>query len=112
MADLMGLIAKLEALDGPSREVDAEIDRLLNAWTGPVLSTVLPGVPPVTASIDAAVALCERALPGTKVMVNNWPGGSKPAAARIGRNGEDARGPTLAIALVIALLRAMEGDKP
>jgi len=69
---LADLIARVEGLTGPDREVDAEIDMLVNAWallrTGTHADTgetfTLPTVPRYTASIEAVSALIERELPG------------------------------------------------
>lgn len=78
------LIAKIEKLDGPDREVDAEIatsvggyvyekrDRDQKAWFYPLDGgwrrqlhrTFADKLPASTASLDAAVALAERVLPG------------------------------------------------
>lgn len=67
------LIARLEALTGPDREADEAIARL-TGWspTGGIPATGAPshwysaafGMPAYTASLDAAVALVERVLPG------------------------------------------------
>lgn len=69
----MTLLDRLKELKGPSREVDAEIARLI-CWspTGVIPAGGAPsywysdgfGLPTYTASIDAAVALVEKMLPG------------------------------------------------
>lgn len=69
-----------------------------------------PPLPAYTRSLDDVVRLVKVRLPGAKIMVNNWPGGNLPCAARVGRDSEDSRGPTLAIALLSALLRALEQE--
>lgn len=137
------LIERLEALTGPDREVDAEI-AVLTRWrplgirhwvddhpAGMSASRRLPGwvdlneppvpdtrweAPHLTASIDAAVALVERCLPG-------WCGGvdigdTDPMSdgvygARVfNKNGSwlmfSGEGSTPAIALLIATLKALE----
>lgn len=93
MADRAALIARLEALTGPDREVDAllwahfdgrtvrELDGMLLARSSRppndecIIGFVDPGklssnftarepIPNVTASLDAVIALIERELPG------------------------------------------------
>ena len=79
------LLSRLQGLTAPDREVDAEIDTTLfggeTVWkqangtmemypaSRRASKTHIGGfanehVPPVTASLDATVALCERVLPG------------------------------------------------
>lgn len=83
MTDLPAIIARLEASDGPDRELDKEIAKhVLGAWIrattqgGPwryqmllpeyegVSPESLPDVPEYTSSLDACAALQERVLPG------------------------------------------------
>ena len=70
MADLTALIERLEKADGPSRELDAAVCRYLvgspaDHWYGLHGDFITDGLAPaITASIDAAVALAERVLPG------------------------------------------------
>lgn len=123
------LIAKLEALNGPDREVDHAIAAhfgLYNASTidGPHLRRRWNG-PELTASLDSAIALVGRVLPGWAwtimaakplttteagetvakgpftAFVNNSP--RRPAEPDAECEGV---GTTPAIALLIALLRA------
>ena len=96
MADHVALIARLEALTGPDREVDAllwahfdgrtvrELDGMLLARSSRrpndecIIGFVDPGklssnvtarepIPNVTASLDAVIALVERELPGWRI---------------------------------------------
>lgn len=111
------LIAKLEALDGPSREVDLEIAIATGAVPdevakyGPHLRRIeMRRVDPYTASLDAAIALVERVLPGWTLMLDDRMG---PSAKLLPPNqissAEDrTKAATLPIALLIALLRAKE----
>jgi hypothetical protein len=67
--------------------------------------------PAYTASVDAAIALAERVLPGANVLIG-W-GQTKETKpwARIGVTpSHDATGFNLAIALCIAILRAKEAS--
>lgn len=136
MSGLSELIAKLEGLPGPDREVDG----LIFGWlhnTEPC-GTFMCGfdeekfqfrhpddpkegrhrawyvrgddLPAYTASLDAAVALVERKLPGESVLVGWWQTRETLPWARIGTWKEhDATGPTPAIALCLALLHSLEG---
>lgn len=66
-------------------------------------------VPELTSSIDAAVSLAERVLPGRSVMIG-WRQSSETRPwARVGLWPDpDATGATPAIALVLATLRALQ----
>lgn len=110
------LIERLEKAAGPDRGLDLDIAIATGvvsadvAGYGPYLRRIeARRCDPVTESIDAAVALVERVAPN-KIMFSNWPGGEKPAVARLGRDGEDVRAATMPIALCIALLRAKEAS--
>lgn len=110
------LIERLEKASGPDRELDwriAEKFDIPERWpTSALWPPFMPkskydkSIPSFTASIDAAVALVERVLPGW----NWWLGG-------IGRAAVDRKDPhsrfeainaSPAIALCLALLRAKE----
>jgi len=83
MGDLRELIARLEKLEGPSREVDCTIALTLDgfeiderggyAYRDPDGNLNMSGnakdmlVPRYTASLDGAIALCERVLPGWSI---------------------------------------------
>lgn len=119
------LIAKMEALDGPSREVDKEIHEATNPKLRPSLR--YGNIPELTASLDAAIALVERVLPDTDDRRHSctiWTG-RRPAARIFYRqrcaedeggwaigalNNWDVRGATPAIALLIALLQVKEAQ--
>lgn len=114
-SDLDDLIARVEGLTEPSREVDADIARAfgLNAWAGR-LSALNPdgswtdiGTSLLTASIDAVLALAERVLPGYDWILEHTNGGLT-ISCRFGTANPDARvfGPTPALALLLAVLRA------
>jgi hypothetical protein len=68
--------------------------------------------PPVTASLDAALALCERCLPGWEFSLEVERPADGPAVWRV-EMGDPLRGwtaeaPTPALAVVAALLRALK----
>ncbi len=127
MSGLSELIAKLEGLSGPDREVDAAIcvtlqyggknsEHAANVRTdhdleGDLLFEVgnmdcCNPIPELTASLDAAVALVERKLPGTDWQVSN--GNEDGCAAHIEGDDKFYAGPTPAIALCLALLKSLE----
>lgn len=102
----MTLIDRLSKLDGPDREVDREI----HFATGRQLM-----IPPYTASVDAAIALAERVLPGKARKIVWEEGKAIVVISQAARLCEVA--PTVvqthnsaAIALCIALLRAKEAS--
>lgn len=120
------LIAKLEALDGPDREVDADIyiafnipmeragriDRLggcVGWWPKDAPYESAVDVPRYTASLDAAIALVERVLPGNHLRIDIGDDGLH-AANIFGDWGDSHANASSspAIALLIALLRAKE----
>lgn len=134
MGDLTKLIAGVEALTGPDRETDAAIGYELDiniaqerdgvtiygrvdpdGWSFPGRGyDPLMLVKPYTASIDAAVALTERVLPGWAFGFDK---GAKTCIAftdvsdfadRFLGARYTAEGPTPAIALILATLKALE----
>jgi len=126
------LIARMEALTEPSREVDAEIMAACFDWAknepqylayycvgdedpiyfhAPIGSPYQKNPPPkLTASLDAAVALAERVLPGCNATIDILP----PSATIWDEDhgASDAcyqvKGATPSIALCIAVLKALK----
>ncbi|PZU22454.1 MAG: hypothetical protein DI589_11200 [Shinella sp.] len=135
MTDLTTLIAKLEAATGPDRELDVAISCAID---GRVLEKrgndrkewlYLPGTnnwrqdpgsygqflsPRFTASIDTAVALAERVLPGWDWGAHSF--GEDGAQGKVWKHGwhddtaiyADHTSPS--IALLIAILRAKQAE--
>lgn len=68
--DLFSLAARVEALTGPDREVDVEVARLLRPDWQIINDMMIDdfgyaiGLPRLTASVDAVLALIARELPG------------------------------------------------
>lgn len=107
------ILERLQSLQGPDTDVDADI------WCeifAPDAVAIDPGVrfPPYTASLDAAIALVEKMLPGAKWTV------SKVGFAQItldkktrisSDDGQDINYANPAIALLIALFRALPAKK-
>lgn len=122
-ADYAGLVERLRAATGPDRYLDALVARsiagspdghwydLLGKWTSDGTT------PPVTASLDAAIALVERALPGMSWEVRKS-GFGDPAQATLWNPRKqpmpgydiraEHRGGCAPVALLIALLLALE----
>ncbi len=120
---LTDLIARVERAEGPDRELDRDLGYALDyrpdagAWEPAQDGWALRGTwrapLPVTASLDAALALVEAVLPGALYEIKALParlghGASlwsvDPAAGRMLARA-DHRAP--ALALVLALLRAV-----
>lgn len=127
----LSLIGRVEKLDGPSREVDARIhyalfpdtEILLDAKTGrrgPLSEMPIEGwadweaicrhidAKPVTASLDAVVALVERVRPGSEWAIDRKDelDGTPWFSAVIGESLAESRA-NPAIALLLALLRSL-----
>lgn len=122
------LIERLEKLEGPDQDVDAEIavrvlgfiktnrmakwpgEQPIWEFTDPVRNTTgswSAMVRGYTASLDAAVALVERVLPGWKWRVSANQG---EVFQRDPECGQDAFHATPAIALLIATLKALSQE--
>lgn len=116
--DLSSLIERLEKAEGPNRVLDATICWALGhePWAGEKEETLpffMEGskidklTPAYTASIDAAVSLAERVLPGHQVNVTKFT--STIARASIGNGWLAASNhKTPALALVLSTLRALQ----
>lgn len=118
------LLARVEAATGADRELDFAIYRIaFNAkqvgGDSGVREAWLPGyvypheAKPYTASLDAALALVERVLPGYFLQMERCrPGGEsiagKPWWARLNSHHDSATGSTPALALLAAMLRAIK----
>lgn len=110
------LLSRLQGLTSPDTRIDAEIYASLGSAphtataggrTIPLIEKGDPNSwPAYTASLDAAVALCERVLPGYDWIVGHTNGGLT-IYAQVGQN-EMVFGETPAIALLIAILTALE----
>lgn len=135
---LTDLIEALQKATGPDREIDRDIADTLGlgpdeSWERPKhqrgiinmdvgnwsKGNISRSSPRYTSSVDAAIALAERVLPGRSVMMG-WRQSSETRPwARVGLWPDpDATGATPAIALCVATLRALsalqakEGMKP
>lgn len=122
------LIAKLEKLTGPSREVDLAVAQYLGAglehtptrvtgkiaWPG---DTKCRPCPPYTASLDSSIAVMDITLPGAWYLLGKGKTRSTEplygAQVMFGSDevlGEGEHDATPAIALLIALLKAKEAQ--
>lgn len=127
------LLSRLQGLTAPDREVDALIMGACFEWAKPEPPYLAPHcvgdqpiywhapepyykrpAPELTASLDAVVALCERVLPGwTIASIGQDDGKRWHAELRQGHRTSYstvslAGAPTPAIALLIAILTALE----
>jgi hypothetical protein len=108
--DLTELIERLEKATGPDRELDAAIRDALYSPSARV------GWPPYTASLDAALALVEEKLPCQWVRLDYWTDINieRPRASILPKgeliHGFAAHGATLPLALLLALLRALQSQ--
>lgn len=108
---LTAFLARLEAAEGPNRVLDADIKRYL----APTERGYNQVSPPYTASLDAALALCERVLPksGWGLQSNTKGQRGQPrdcfwATVGMYEPGRyDGAASTPALALLSALLRAL-----
>ena len=130
------LIARVEALTGPDRDVDFAIHshffptpkrqvsnvELPPGFGSDALSMAMDPRPRYTASIDAAVALVERVRPGWMYYYTGRDDEGQHYAqlgekavlyepSETGWKGSWSKGPTLPVAIVLALLRSLpEGE--
>lgn len=109
-------LSKIEGLSGPDRELDAAIIRSLaggsrdhwfDAW-GEWTSD--DKAPPLTASLDASLALVERLLPGWSWRIGNRPGGG--AWVKLGTSHQEYLGATPALAILAALFKVLIAQFP
>jgi len=101
------LIKRVESARGPDREIDAAIAVATNE---PNQNYMTYQHPYYTSSLDAAVSLCERVLPGWHIEIR---GDHRFWHVQIGSLDQDkpgradGRGRSPALALVLAVLRAV-----
>lgn len=130
MSDLSSLIARLEKAEGPSRDLDVEIMNTVDPrspdekrlFDGKVYPATWGAVgqlcdqiryfieaPFLTSSIDAAVSLAERVVPGASFIMGFRQTDKTMPWARIGnRSSWDNTAPTLAMSICLATLRALD----
>lgn len=116
------LIARLEAAEVGSRELDAYVECASHGWNlvgwnagwylaevGGAVQQMSPPLP-CTTSLDAALALAERVLPGCRCIAERDHDGTGWACVRASEDSErfmtDAHTP--ALALCISILRALD----
>lgn len=120
-ADLSALIARLEAAKVGSRELDwhiAEAFDIPEPWKVAVgiwppfmeRSKFDRSIPAFTTSLDAALALAEMVLPGWQVGMWTTKQNAVGSVLREHGGAFDATASNPALALVIAILRAKQGE--
>lgn len=128
-ADLSALIARLEAAEVGSRELGHDVllslgwhrDQIGNfygplyQWSSPDHSPHLirgdeDNLPNPALSLDAALALAERVLPGWQIGMWTTKQNAVGSVLRADGGAFDATSSTPALALVIAILRAKQGE--
>ena len=106
--DMSALIARLEAAEAGSRELDREIGEVTRAPMGNAGDVVGLGYAHFTTSLDAALALLGRALPDWDWQITK--GADEMALACIQHSrrvsGPEVCAHTPALALCIAILKA------
>lgn len=114
---LADLLARVEGASGPDRALDKAILMALGQWA-PVMTNQPWTVARLTASLDAALALTERVLPGwtiagigqddSKLWHVELREGHQTSYRRVVLSHMTLRGsPTPALALLAALLKAL-----
>lgn len=115
MTDYSDLIERVGKAEGPDREIDAELwDRLVGSATWPNYANQ----PAFTGDLNAALSLVDRMLPGWDICISRvrdleadappapWVVSMGPPQTFQAAQGEKA--PTHALAVIAALLRALE----
>jgi hypothetical protein len=110
---LASLLERVEKAEGPDRELDAAIWRVL-CWSN--RDTIIPRDALLTASLDAALALVEEKLPGCNGLLMFGEPHRNPIMRLAplypdGRHPVEAGGATLPLAVLSALLRALIAQK-
>jgi hypothetical protein len=120
-SDLKELLARVEKATGADRGLDVLIaERFDGVAPGGCFSgglyyapdgrggTGCPRIEQYTASLDASLALVERVLPDAPVLIGmRQTPETQPWARLADWRGEDATGSTPALALLVALLKAL-----
>jgi len=110
------LIERLEKATGPDARLDTDIMIALGQWTErDWWSFDYQKHTPsnLTSSLDAAIDLMEKVLPDAQVLIGFKQTEETLPWARVGKwNAPDATGRTPAIALCIAILKALKERHP
>lgn len=115
---LLHLATRVEALDGPDHNADIDIAVTLGylahevAGYGPYLRRVYArDCAPLTASIDAVVALITEKLPGGTWDVSHIPRVHPEYSAFVDGSNQEVAAATPALALLAATLRALASQE-
>jgi hypothetical protein len=121
MNDLTSLSERVEGAGGPDRELDAALACAVDPgragyWPNPVIpdgalvndNGIMCRAEAYTASLDSALGLVDRVLPGAGLLIGRHQTPETRPWARIGPwNAPDATGATLPLAVLAALLKAL-----
>lgn len=117
--DVEGLLERVKAATGPDRELDRAIGEHFGEcdYSGPAHHRPLSDwARPYTASIDAALALVERCLPGWVVLIDQYPSSWTVNIAHyktgygVWGDDFDATAKTGPLAILSALLHALDNQ--
>lgn len=124
--DLTELLERVEAATGPDRRLSEDIACLLGGYSiareelgkrwflypgqnpaeAQFVSYLQTWTPDYASSLDAAVSLCKRVLPGWAWSARDWLDGDKPMAQVFGPFVYSANAATPSLALCAAIIRA------
>jgi hypothetical protein len=111
LAKLDELIARVEKATKPDREIDLALwDVFVRKWTGLPYEAGSAEAGPYTESMDAALGLVERMLPGWSVSIYRYT--DSLAQAAVGSQEAYGRHEAITppIAILLALLRALRRE--
>lgn len=121
MTDLSELIERVKAATGPDRQIDRAIAKHFKIgwdysadWPTVIVDgekTSEPTAYPYTFSIDAAIALAERVLPGWHWNIGHDANGELHATVWHGVTESDEYAPTAPLAIVLATLLALQSSE-
>jgi hypothetical protein len=113
--NITDLIKRVEGATAGSEELDSDIGCYFSEPGGPydTKPTFLINPRPVSRSLDAALALCERVLPGSGLSINidNYKSVTIWPPKTISGGSFECTAPTPALALILAMLKALQAKE-
>ncbi len=115
VSDMVELLRRVEAATGPDRKLDRALAALFGADVTQVGTNTIHRIGAYTASIDAALALVERMLPGWYWRIDRPLSGPSAELAEFADGPQPsslkrafmADAPTVPLAILVALLKAL-----